>query len=96
MKEASKRQAAAECDPEMIRRDLHDGLCQNLTASLFFAESLRARLRKDGPKDAHLLNLADKVVEAASAAASEMRAVLERLGNENMPEDEAGPRRRVK
>ncbi len=95
MKEA-QRPAAPEWDPEIIRRDLHDGLCQNLTASLFFAENLRARLRKDGPKDVLLLNLADKVVEAASAAASEMRTILERLGNEKMAEDESGPGRRGK
>ncbi len=72
--------------PAALRQQLHDGLCQNLTASLFFAETLRMRLQKSGQHDDSLLNLADRVVEANSQAATEMRAVLSKLAKDQSTE----------
>ncbi len=81
-KRKMKVKPPAPMTAKVLRKELHDGLCQNLTASLFFAENLRSQLRKSGTQDEALLRLADKVVEAAAQATIQMREILRKLGNE--------------
>jgi signal transduction histidine kinase len=82
MSEISNESAGPRLSAEQLYRELHDGLCQNITASLFFAQNLRSRLRKDERSDEVLLTLADSAVNAATSAVADMRVLLEKLGND--------------
>lgn len=86
MSEISNDPAEPRLSAEQLYRELHDGLCQNITASLFFAQNLRSRLLKDEHSDEVLLTLADSAVNAATRAVADMRVLLKRLAN-----DQKGP-----
>jgi len=79
----SKKSEGNLTNCDALRRELHDGLCQSITSSLFFAQNLRMRLQKSEPLDESVLNLADKVVEAATNATVDLRAILNKLASEH-------------
>lgn len=87
----SKGPGEPSLSAEELYRELHDGLCQSITASLFFAQNLRSRLQKADHIDEAMLPLADKVVNAATNATTDMRALLKKLADDQpIPGNAAG------
>lgn len=82
----SKQSGGNLTNCDALHRELHDGLCQSITCSLFYAQNLRSRLQKSESLDESVLNLADKAVEAATNAATDLRAILKKLASEQKPE----------
>lgn len=60
-------------DPQIIRKRLHDGLCQQITAALMFADALRRTL---ADRDAPELADAERLVDILRTSADEMINVM--------------------
>jgi len=62
-----------------LARELHDGICQELSSILFLAKCVEQRLEKSEPEaDGELFRLTEKIAEAATRSIEKAQELVHR------------------
>ncbi len=61
-----------------LARELHDGICQEMSSILFLTKCVEQRLEKSPPDDGELLRLTGKITDAATRSIEKAQELIRR------------------